>query len=271
MIRVYLMSFLFIIALAPSFAGGENRPVGSRSASMSNSSVCLSDLWSAFNNQAGLAHITQAQAGFYYENRYLLKELGYKAAAFACPFEAGALGLSFTHFGFSAYNESKIGLAYAKKMGKYLSLGVQLDYCMIHLDENYGNHSFVTFEAGALSNISPKLTLGVHIYNPVHAKISGNTDERAPAIFRMGAAYSVTKKFMITAETEKNIDHKAVLRSGFEYQLTPVVNLRAGIATNPATVSFGVGVCTGNLVMDFSASYHQVLGFSPQASLTYKF
>lgn len=271
MTKVYLMTFLMFITLSPSFAGGGNRPAGSRSASMSNSSVCLSDLWSAFNNQAGLAQITQAQAGIYYENRYLLKELGYKAAAFACPFEAGTLGLSYTHFGFSAYNESKIGLASAKRIGKYLSMGVQIDYCMIHLDENYENHSFFTFEVGVLSNISPKLSLGAHVYNPLNVKISKKSGECAPAIFRMGASYMVTNKFMITAETEKDINHKAVLKSGFEYQLTPVVNLRAGIASNPASISFGVGIYKGNLVMDFSTSYHQILGFSPQASLSYKF
>lgn len=93
---------------------------------MGNASVAISDLWSAFNNQAGLAWLETSHAGVYYENRFLMKELGYKELV-AYPLKSGTIGLSFNHFGYSAYNESKIGLAFAKAFGKYLAFGLQLD------------------------------------------------------------------------------------------------------------------------------------------------
>ncbi len=252
-------------------AGGDNRPTGARSAAMGHASVALGDLWSAFNNQAGLARVENISAGAYYETRYMLKELGYKAGAVVYPGKMGVIALSFNHFGYSAYNESKIGLAYAKGFGKHLSFGLQLDYQMARLAESYGNRNFVTFEAGMQANITSQLVLGAHIYNPISAKLSEYNDERAPVIFRLGAAYNLTPDILITSEVEKDINLKANIRAGLEYRLIPLIHLRAGISTNPGSNSFGVGIFTGDFVIDVSASYHHVLGFSPQASLQYKF
>jgi len=269
--KPFILLLLAGTIFSVAFAGGENRPSGARSAAMGNASVALSDIWSAFNNQAGVARINEAGAGFYYENRYMLKELGYKAGVFALPTKAGNLGLSFNHFGYSAYNESKIGLAFAKGFGKHIAFGVQLDYNMARLAESYGNRNFLTFEAGMLATITPKLSVGAHVYNPISAKLSEFNDERAPVIFRLGAAYQITDKFLVTAESEKNMDAGTDVRAGLEYRIIPQLYLRGGISTNPVANSFGAGIFIGHFILDVSASYHQVLGFSPQASLSYKF
>lgn len=265
--------FIVILFFIPVFvmAGGDNRPTGSRSAALGNASVGLSDLWSAFNNQAGLAHIESITAGVYYENRFTLKELGYKAAAVAYPLKTGTIGLSFNHFGYSAYNESKIGLAYAQGFGKYLSFGLQLDYNMARLAENYGNRNFITFEAGVMANITKELSLGVHVYNPISAKFSEYNDERAPVIFRVGAAYSISEKITLVAETEKNIDTEASVNAGLEYKIMPTIHLRGGLSTGVSAFSFGAGFWLGDFTIDISTSYHNVLGYTPQAALSYKF
>ncbi|MBW6492066.1 MAG: hypothetical protein K0B15_12820 [Lentimicrobium sp.] len=268
---LFALTFLFFIFSRESFAGGENRPSGARSAAMGTSSVALSDVWSAFNNQAGLARLTVPVAGVYYENRFLLKDLGYKAGVFALPLNQGTVALSFSHFGYQAYNESKIGLAYARGFGKYIAFGLQLDYNMARLAESYGNRNFITFEAGLLANVTSQLAIGVHVYNPIQAKLSEFNDERAPVIFRFGTTYDISENIIITAETEKDINHTANIKAGVEYKLIPQIHVRGGISTNPASNSFGVGIFMGNFNIDISSSYHYVLGFSPQASLNYKF
>lgn len=269
-----ITQILIIIALIIPFtglAGGDNRPVGSRSAALGNASVAIGDLWSAFNNQAGLARLETTYAGVYYENRFLLKELGYKAAAVAYPLKSGTIGLSFNHFGYSAYNESKIGLAFAKAFGKYLSFGLQLDYNMARLAESYGSSNFVTFEAGMLANITPKLVLGAHIYNPINAQLAEYNDERAPVIFRVGAAYTLSDKFTLVAETEKNIYTDASLKAGIEFKANKQIYLRGGISTGQTAFSFGAGFLFGKFMLDISSSYHNILGYSPQASISYIF
>ncbi len=270
--KTTLIVCLFVLTI-PDFliAGGDNRPAGSRSAALGNASVAISDVWSVFNNQAGLANLETANAGVYYENRFLLKELGYKAAAIAYPLKSGTIGLSFNHFGYSAYNESKIGLAYARGFGKYLSFGLQLDYNMTRLAENYGNRNFVTFEAGMLANITPKLVLGAHVYNPINAKLAQYNDERAPVIFRVGAVYTLSDKFTLVAETEKNIYTDASVNAGIEFKASNQIFLRGGISTGQESFSFGAGFHFGNFMVDISSSYHSILGYSPQASVSFKF
>jgi len=269
-IKLLPIYFTFSLIALQVTAGGENRPAGARSAAMGHASVAIGDIWAAFNNQAGLARLENPEFGFYYENRYLLKELGYSALAMSYPTKSGTFALSATYFGYSAYNEGKIGLAYAKAFGKSISFGLQLNYNMARLAESYGNRNFMTFEAGLLANITPRLAIGAHIYNPVSARLSQFNDERAPVIFRIGAAFEVTGKILLIAETEKNINSDASVKAGIEYRLIPQLHLRGGISTNPTSNAFGVGLFFGDFFIDISTSYHQVLGFSPQASFSFK-
>lgn len=268
-------NLVFILILLnfnmPCYAGGDNRPAGGKSSAMGGASVGISDLWSGFNNQAGLTGLESVSAGIYYENRYSVKQLGYRAAIFAYPAKPGTLALSVTNFGYSAWIESKIGFGFAKELGKYFSVGVQLDYIRINKEEPYGNFSLITFEAGLLANLSPRLTLGTHIYNPLNAGISKRSDERAPSIIRLGLAYKLNEKFQFTAETEKNIYEKINLKTGLEYQIIEPLFIRAGFCTQPSAVSFGVGFYYKHFTIDFSTSRHPVLGFSPQLSVSYAF
>ena len=45
---------------------------------------------------------------------------------------------------FSKYNEQKFGLAYARKLFHNVSLGGQLDYLSLNI-ENYSQQHFITF------------------------------------------------------------------------------------------------------------------------------
>lgn len=242
---------------------------GARSSSIGGASVAISDVWSAFNNQAGLASLKQSFFGVYFENRYSLKELSYKAAVFAHPTKLGTLAFDVSHFGFSLWNESKAGLAYARSFGKYVSFGAQLDYILINKGEPYGRFQMVTFETGLLANLSPKMVIGAHLYNPLNARIAKLSDERAPSGVNFGLAYHASKQFLITSEVEKFIDEKINIRTGIEYYLVDALAIRTGISTQPAQFSFGVGLNVRKFTIDISTCRHQVLGFSPQASISY--
>src|SRR5436190_1480934 len=86
------------------FAGGDNYFAGARFGAMGFTAVSLSDLWSTHHNQAGLAFLTKPQGGAYYENRYLLKETGLSAFAFALPLtRGGTIGFAYSSFGYSLY------------------------------------------------------------------------------------------------------------------------------------------------------------------------
>ena len=118
------------------FAAGDNYGLGARSGGMANASVTFSDIWSIHHNQAGLANIESITTGIYYQNRFGLNELGVQGFAFALPIQEvskGVIGVSVTYFGYSQYNDSKIGLAYGKQLGDKYSVGIQLDYLQTSL------------------------------------------------------------------------------------------------------------------------------------------
>ncbi len=253
------------------FAAHDNVPEGGRSAAMANASVAFTDFWSLQNNQAGLAFYNHFASGIYFENRFMVKELSLKAGGVVMPVKAGVLGLNISYFGYPKYNESKFGLAYARSFGDVLAVGVQLDYLLTSIDENYGKKGLVTFEIGLLSKINEHLNLGAHIFNPIQAKLTNENNERIPAIIRLGAAYSFDENIMVSVEAEKDTKTDPILKLGLEYRIIKPIYVRGGISTNPGLYSFGFGLDYKKLRVDFSSSVHSVLGYSPQLSLIYIF
>ncbi len=85
-----ILSLLTIVLVILShtlqlYSSNDNLPQGARSAALGNASVTFADFWAIQNNQAGLADFKNIAAGFYYENRFLLKELSLKSVAFVLP------------------------------------------------------------------------------------------------------------------------------------------------------------------------------------------
>jgi len=268
--KIYSSIFSLCITLLAN-AGTENFQLGARSAAMGNASVSFFDLWSAQQNQAGLAFVRNISAGVYYEDRYLLKELSLKGASFALPVKGGTFGLCITNFGYSLYSENKYCFSFAKSLSDKFSIGVAMDYLTTKIGDGYGNTGAVAAEVGIIAKPLKGLTIGAHIFNPTRAKVSGNTDERIPTILRLGANYSFSDKVIVAVETEKDLTLQPVFKAGIEYKAVKELYLRAGISTNPNLSSFGFGLNLKNLKIDFSGSYHPVLGFYPQFGLMYVF
>jgi hypothetical protein len=265
--------FVLLFALVPlwTFAGNDNLPVGARSAALGHASVALSDIWSVHHNQAGLAFIEDATAGIFFENRFLMRELSLGAGAFALPTKSGTFGLSFQNFGYSLYNQSKVGLAYGLKLSEKFAIGVQLNYHQTVIGEGYGSAGALTAEAGVLFKLSNELTLGAHVFNPNRSRFAEFDDERLPARIRLGLRYEFSDNLIAVTEIEQDIDFAPTLKGGIEYLVNKVLFLRLGFNGNPTTTTFGVGLRFDNFQFDLGSSYHFVLGYSPQASLIYAF
>lgn len=262
---------LFSLGLTDAFAGNDNYLVGARSAGIAHASVTLNDIWAIHHNQAGLAFLDNPSASVYYENRFMIKEMGLSSVAFAMPTKTGTFGIVYHNFGYSQYAETKFGLAYARKLSEKLSAGIQLNYNTLRLGDIYGKNQALTAEIGVRAQLTDELTFGAHVYNLNRARLANYNNEYIPTIMRLGADYKISKKVFIAAEAQKDIDHKIIFKSGIEYHIIDAIFIRAGISTNPVLNTFGFGLNLKNLQLDVAASYHQVLGFSPQLSLTYIF
>jgi hypothetical protein len=257
-------------------------PMGARSAGLANCAVSLDGFWSVGNNPAGLAGMQNISAGFFYTNRFLVKQLSTKGGGVVVPTKSGVFGLNLLYFGYSNYNESKVGLSYARPLGKHLDIGLTLDYLATRIAEVYGNKSMVTFELGIRSKLTDDLVIAAFVFNPIGIRLENTFDERIPVVFRLGAAYKISDEILLTIETEKDTEFKPLFRGGMEYVLMEKYSFRLGYSTLPpktgdeklsiaSLITFGFGLEFNKLNIDFAASMHQTLGWSPGVSMYYKF
>lgn len=241
---------------------------GARQSGMSGSGVIVSDIWSSYHNQAGLADLSGFTAGLFYSNIFNLNDLKETSFAVAIPVEKyGTAGLNYSYSGNPASNFSKFGLAYAKRLGKRITAGIQIDYLRF-VQLNYGNSGTAVGEIGFTAEPIKNLFIGAHVFNPWRAKLSG-TDEYINSVLRIGAGYYFTKKVLFTAETEKDIDKPIVFRAGTEYNLIAGLYLRGGVALNPTKYSFGLGYSYKGITADVAYISHNILGYYFQFGLGY--
>ena len=266
-----LLLISLILSTSTVFAYDFIHPMGGRAAAMGGSSVASQGLWAMQNNPAGMAKLDKISFGLYYENRWLLPETAYKCGAFALPTKFGCLGLSFNQYGSSKYNENKFGLAYAKDFGRYLQIGLQLDYLLLKIGNDYGTFSAVTFELGLQSHVTDKLTLGTYIFNPVNFSFEQTLNhEKLPIVMRFGLAYQFTKDFIGQCEIEKDTEREGVsLRGGLEYEAVKHLYIRAGVQTNPGILSFGIGYAIRFAQINVAAQLHNELGASVQIGMIF--
>ena len=273
MLRLRQISLItFMVLGLQSFAGGEITPRGARSMAMGNSAVMLSDIWSAYNNQAGLIGLEGLQGGAYYHNLFSMGGLADQGFVVAFGQKERAFALNVSTFGQDVYSENRYGLAYAMKLGDKLDLGVQLNYHNTSIKvEDYGARSSLTAEIGLVSHLTDKFDLAFHLFNPSQTQLSEYEDERLPTVMSLGGSYAFNEKVILVSEVTKDIDTETILRAGIEYRIVETVYIRGGVSSEPTLSSFGAGVVLGQLDLDIAASYHNVLGYSTQLSLSYSF
>ena len=246
------------------------RPVAAIYTGLGAYSINHADVFSFTTNQASLAQMKNASAGVYGERRFMLDELSLYQLAIALPTNSGNFGVKAGYFGFSDYNESQMGIAYARKLGSKMDIGVQFNYNGIMLN-GYGNSSALNFEIGTVFHLTDKLNAGIHAYNPVGGKYGKNSEEKLASIYTVGLGYEASDKFFVSAEIEKEENQPVNVNAGFQYKFLPQFIARAGIATNTSNVYAGVGLFIKTFRLDVVASYHPQLGVTPGLILIYDF
>ncbi len=263
---------IFFITLSSIEIYGQKIPsnLGAAESAMGGTGVASSGLWAFANNQASLGFNSQFGVGFYYENRFMTKELSLNALSLVVPTKKGSFSANLSYFGYSQYNEKKFGLAYGLLLSKRLALGVQMDYLTTNIGNNYGSVGLFTFEIGLMAKVSEDLTLGAHIFNPIQVKLNDYNGEKIPSLLKIGLQWRLDKNFTAAMEAQSDIDNKIVMCGGLEYRIRDILYTRIGISNNPSIFSFGVGLQMKAFRIDFSSSMHQTLGYSPQLSLIYQ-
>ncbi len=264
-----LLTLFYLLASSLIFSQGWV-PVGSRSASLANTSVCINDVWAYHHNPGALASVKSISIGTYYDARFLMKELQNQAVAIAVPFKIGVISTGAQFMGYEQYRNMRVGAGYSMKFTDYFQVGVQGNVQTLRLGNNYGKTISGTIEAGILTKISEKWLIGVSVLNIGRQRISPLKD-RFATVMRLGCQFNPSKKVSVMAEVEKQVITKISFRGAVEYKPIESLFIRLGVQSAPVEFAFGIGYSIKGFAIDLGSKYHQVLGWSPNAGLSYQF
>jgi hypothetical protein len=238
------------------------RPIAARYIGLGAYSKDHVDVFSFTGNQAALAQIKNTGAGVYGERRFLLAATNMYAAVAVLPTNQGNFGIEADYFGFKNYNESQIGLAYARSLGSKLDVGIKFNYYSFRIPA-YASSAAINFEIGAIAHLTEKLHAGIHAYNPVGGKLSKTGDEKLSSVYKFGMGYEVSEKFLVSTEIIKEEDQPVNVDVGFEYNFMKQFFVRAGTSTETTNSYIGAGISWKNIRLDITGGYHPQLGFTP--------
>ena len=269
-IRLVTLPLIFLCISFTTRGQHIRRPVPANYTGLGAYSLNSADVFSFTANQASLAQLKSASAGVFAERRYFLEELSSYTAAFGLPTQSGSFGLKMNYYGFSDYNESQIGLAYARKLGAKVDLGAQFNYNGIRI-AGYGNDAAVSFEIGTVLHLTDKLHAGIHVNNAVGGKFGKDQQEKLASVYTFGMGFEPSDKFYLGTDIVKEQDQPVNVNAGIQYKFLSRLLARAGISTTTSTTWIGIGLFMKSFRIDVTTSIHSQLGITPGLMLVYNF
>jgi hypothetical protein len=245
---------------------------GARNQALAGASAGLSDCWSVYGNQAGLAQVSRTEVAGSFQNRFLISELSTRSALVVFRIQSSVFAVSVSQFGKNPFHQEKFGLSYARQIFPKLNFGFQFNYYLLYLSEDNRNAGAAGLELGTQYLVSDRLVLGLHLLNPYQTGIktlSGSYDYSS--LINVGLNYQLSKEFSFSAEIENDWSKHFKIRTGMEYSIFDQFFLRAGFTGKPYQFSGGLGYQAKKIGFDLAVAYHEYLGSSPSVSFQYQF
>ena len=258
--------FTFFTALLVSqfaFTQVIREPLSVKYAALGAYSKNFSDVFSGTANQASLAGLKTPSFAVFGERRFMLNELNNYSAIVAMPLAStGTVALQGDYFGSSDYNESQVGLVYARKITSKIDAGAKFNYHSVNV-LGYGSSSAINFELGTIFHLTDRLHAGIHLYNPTSSTLSKSGGEKLASIYKFGFGYEASDNVFLSTEIVKQQDKDIGVNTGLQYNIHEKVFLRAGISTLSSNSYAGLGLRLNFGRIDINAAYHPQLGFTP--------
>ena len=212
-------------------------------------------------NPAALAGVKQPGLSIGCVRQYMMPELSRYSAVAAWPSSPGNFGLEFGYSGFANYNESKLGIAYARTLGSSIDAGIQFNYAQVKI-AGYGAGSAIYAELGVLLHLTTKLHAGLQASNPIGGYLGKNKLEKIPTVYRTAIGFDVSEKFFVGCELEKTEGDAVSMQASFQYLVVPALSLRMGIRSLNKTAWLAAGILIRKYRLDVLAGYHPELGLT---------
>ncbi|GGI26036.1 hypothetical protein [Pedobacter mendelii] len=261
---------VLLISLTPFYLFAQNN-LGPRLTAMGNNGAAVSDVWAIQANPSGITSLNKPSVSLSYIKHLFSNEVSTQALAFVIPFKNNFVGASFYRYGFSEYNVSKIGFAYAKKFGDKLSIALNGNYHQLKI-ANYGSSTGFSADVGALYHFSEEFTFGAFVSNPSKQKFSSaEVLIEIPTSFNVGASYFASDKVLIATSVSKILNQSIDVSLGIEYKIIDLLSFRFGLSAKPFKQYAGFGLIYKKFLLDMATVYDSNLGYAPQIAVGYAF
>jgi len=268
--KFYYLLVLIIFLITSKYTNAQYTG-GAKQISLANSDVALSDdVFSVFNNPAGLSQLKWREIGLYYSPApFGLNELANGFIAYNEPFDFGSIAIGGTTYGFDLYRETKATLGYSYNYENKFFAGAAVNYHTYSI-QNYGNTGVFYFNLGGLAFITEDFIWGFSVHNINRASVA-NEDDQIPTIFTTGFTYKALDQLLICASLEKDISFSPSIRFGIDYSIIKYLSLRIGASNSPSRFTGGIGINYSYFRLDYAVFTHPDLGLTHQAGLIISF
>jgi hypothetical protein len=265
-----LIFTLAIILLLNIFAKAQFNP-GARQISLANSDVALAnDVFTLFNNPAGLAQLNWREVGVYYSPApFGLTELANGYVAYHEPFKFGSMTIGGMTYGYDLYRESKIILGYSYNYENIFFAGAAINYHSFSI-QNYGSTGTFYFNIGGLVYLLNEIRWGFYVNNINKATIA-DTDDQIPMILSTGFSFDILNNFSLNFALEKDIRYNPSVQFGIDYDIIEYLSLRFGGSNQPSRFTAGIGINYSIFSLDYAFFTHPDLGLTHQAGIILSF
>ena len=244
---------------------------GAKQIAMSGSDVALSDdVFSLFNNPAGLAQFNWRELGIYYSPApFGFRELANAFTAYSEPLGFGSAAIGVMSYGYDLYREIKIIPCFSLRYFNKLFAGISVTYHHVSI-MGYGSKSVYYVNAGILIYLTNNLRTAFSLCNINRASFTSN-DDPIPVVLKTGLSYDVINNFSLNTALEKDVRYNLSFMSGINYDVTDNFSLRVGFANEPSKFSGGIGIHISGFSFDYAFFTHPDLGFTHQAGIIISF
>ncbi len=263
--------YTIIIICSLTFSAYSQYNPGAKQISLSNSDVALSDdVFSLFNNPAGIAQMNWREVGVYYSPApFGLSELANGYVAYHEPSSIGSFAIGGMTYGFDLYRESKFSLGYSYNYQNRFFTGFAINYQTVSI-KNYGNDGAFFFNIGGLVYVTEIFRFGFSLQN-INRATFGNADDQIPVVFNTGLSYDVADELYVNFSVEKDIKYNASFKFGINYDIIEYLSLRTGFSNEPSKYSVGIGINYALFSLDYAIFTHNDLGLTHQAGVIISF
>ncbi len=220
------------------------------------------DAGSFTGNCALLASTRRWRAGLTGERKFLLPELSFFSAVASLPIDRAGIGMDLVRSGDAAFNETRLGIAYGRSLGKKLSLGIGFSYRQLSI-AGYGKAGGFAADLGLMFQPVADWHVGVEVSGLPAGQLGKTHPEKAAARFSLQLGFEASDQVLLELIFYKEERQSPAVKLGIFYQLDGQLFFAIGIDTGTASPYGRAGWQWKRLRVLLGVRFHPVLGATP--------